>query len=109
MIVIPKEWICVPSSENDDFGLLRVTVTEGKKDYYFSPWFRLANFTDAAAKCLCRSLSPAATLPPTAGPLQNSLKSFKPKRMNSKNIFEHRFEHGVNNPCSSPRPLPSVG
>lgn len=94
MIVIPEEWICVPSSENDDFGLLRVTVTEGKKDYYFSPWFRLANFTGAAAKCLCRSPSPAATLPPTADPLQNSLKSFKPKRMNSKNIFEHRFEHG---------------
>lgn len=37
MIVIPEEWICVPSSENDDFGLLRVTVTEGKKDYYFFP------------------------------------------------------------------------
>lgn len=28
------------------------------------------------------------------GNLQNSLKSCKPKRMNSKNIFEHRFEHG---------------
>ena len=33
MIVIPKEWICVPSSENDDFGLLRVTVTDGKIDF----------------------------------------------------------------------------
>lgn len=109
MIVIPEEWICVPSSENDDFGLLQVTVTEGKKDYYFSPWFRLSNFTDAAAKCLCRSPSPAATPMQMVGNLQNSLKSFKPKRMNSKNIFEHRFEHGANNPCSSPRPLPSVG
>ena len=126
MIVIPEEWICAPSSENDDFGLLRVTVTEGKIDFplaveaYNSPENPVVlneeqDFTlvfESVGAIESYSEEPSffaaeSVVPLGLSPASSDDESFKPKRMNSKNIFEHRFEHGVNNPCSSP--LPSVG
>ena len=128
MIVIPEEWICVTSSENDDFGLLQVTVTEGKIDFplaveaYNSPEnpvvlneeqdFTLVFESVGAIESYSEkpsSFAAESVVPLGLSPASSDDESFKPKRMNSKNIFEHRFEHGVNNPCSSPRPLPSAG